>query len=177
MVFIVGRSGGGKSTLLNILGGLDTYDEGEFLINGVSSASFKGTDWDNYRNNYVGFIFQDHNLMPDYTVGENIEIALALQGKKFNKNARAKNNANESIYETESTSVESYLGSDNKSKIEAALKTVDLEGYADRRIQKLSGGQRQRVAIARALVKDYKMILADEPTGNLDAQAKRFLKY
>lgn len=147
MVFIVGKSGGGKSTLLNILGGLDTCDGGDFLIDGVSTKNFTNSNWDSYRNHFVGFVFQDHHLMHDYTVRENIGFALALQNK--NKDESKDENKTES-------------------QIEQALKTVDLEGYGGRNIKKLSGGQRQRVAIARALVKECQMLLADEPTGNLD---------
>lgn len=140
MVVILGKSGSGKSTLLNMLGGLDTYDEGEIEIYGKSSKNFSQADFDSYRNNYVGFIFQEYNLLDQFTVGQNIALALELQRKK---------STNEIINET--------------------LKEVDLEGFFDRKPNELSVGQLQRVAIARALVKNPQFILADEPTGALDS--------
>lgn len=148
MVFIVGRSGGGKSTLLHILGGLDTFDGGSMRVDGRSVAAFTATDWDAYRNFYAGFIFQDHHLMHECTVGENIRIALSLQAESEDR-----------------TSVDA--------RIAEALARVGLEGYEDRKINQLSGGQRQRVSIARALAKNARMLLADEPTANLDADTAR----
>lgn len=141
LVFVLGRSGSGKSTLLNVVGGLDSYDGGEIIIDGKSSKDFKAADYDTYRNTYIGFIFQDYNLLDDLTVGENIMLALELQNQKA-----------------------------DKERLESILKEVELEGFADRKPNELSGGQRQRVAIARALVKDPQIIMADEPTGALDEE-------
>ena len=144
MVFLLGRSGSGKSTLLNLLGGLDRYDSGDIILDGVSTKDFSQADYDSYRNACMGFVFQEYNVLPEFTVGVNIAIALELQGKK-------------------ATSEE----------IAAILDEVDLTGYAKRRPNELSGGQLQRVAIARALVKNPKIILADEPTGALDSTTSR----
>ncbi len=140
MVFLLGKSGSGKSTLLNLLGGLDRYDSGEIIINGVSSKDFKQSHFDSYRNTYVGFIFQEYNILDEFNVGENIAIALKLQGKKA-----------------------------TEEKINKILNQVDLDGYGNRKPNELSGGQKQRVAIARALVKNPEIIMADEPTGALDS--------
>lgn len=141
MVFVLGKSGSGKSTFLNLIGGLDFADSGEIVIDGKSSKDYKTADYDRYRNIYIGFVFQEYNVLNEFTVGENISLALELQG---------------------------YKG--NKQKVEEILKEVDLEGYADRKPNELSGGQRQRVAIARAIVKNPKIIIADEPTGALDSE-------
>ncbi|MBO5938269.1 MAG: ABC transporter ATP-binding protein/permease [Clostridia bacterium] len=140
MVFILGKSGSGKSTLLNVMGGLDSYDNGEFIIKGKSSKDFAGSDFDAYRNTFIGFIFQEYNVLDDFTVGANIGLALELQGKKA-----------------------------TDEKINDILRQVDLLSYAKRKPNELSGGQKQRVAIARALVKDPQIIMADEPTGALDS--------
>lgn len=140
MVFLLGKSGSGKSTLLNLLGGLDRYDGGEIIINGVSSKDFKQSHFDSYRNTYVGFIFQEYNILDEFNVGENIAIALKLQGKKATDDV-----------------------------INNILTQVDLDGYGARKPNELSGGQKQRVAIARALVKNPEIIMADEPTGALDS--------
>ena len=141
IIFILGKSGSGKSTLLHILGGLDVPDEGEIVLDGKSSSGFWEKDWDDYRNRFVGFVFQEYNLLPEFTVRDNIGIALELQKKKA-----------------------------EDGKIDEILKKVGLEHMEKRRPTQLSGGQRQRVAIARALIKDPKLILADEPTGALDAK-------
>ncbi len=140
MVFLLGKSGSGKSTLLNIIGGLDRFNSGEILICGKSSESFSRADFDSYRNTFIGFIFQEYNLLDEMTVGENIALALSLQGRESDKEA-----------------------------VDNILKTVDLEGMADRKPNTLSGGQKQRIAIARALIKEPKIIMADEPTGALDS--------
>ena len=141
MVFLLGKSGSGKSTLLNLIGGLDLADSGEIVIDGKSSKEFKQSDYDSYRNTYVGFIFQEYNILDEFTVGENISLALELQSQKS-----------------------------NRQRLEEVLKEVDLEGYADRKPNELSGGQKQRVAIARAIIKDPRIIMADEPTGALDSE-------
>lgn len=141
MVFILGKSGSGKSTLLNLLGGLDKYDSGEIVIKGKSSKDFSQSEFDSYRNTYLGFIFQEYNILNDFNVAQNIAIALQLQGQKA-----------------------------TDERINEILKEVDLEGYGGRKPSELSGGQKQRVAIARALVKNPEIILADEPTGALDSK-------
>lgn len=140
MVFVLGKSGSGKSTLLNIIGGLDQADEGEIIINGKSSSSFKQSDYDSYRNTYVGFIFQEFNLMEEYTIEKNIAMALQLQQREA-----------------------------SKEDIERVLASLGLSGYAQRYPNELSGGQKQRVAIARALIKEPEILMADEPTGALDS--------
>ncbi len=140
LVFILGKSGSGKSTLLNVMGGLDKADDGEIIINGKSSKEFSGSEMDSYRNTYLGFIFQEYNILSDFTVKENIALALQLQHKKATEEA-----------------------------IENILREVDLSGYGKRKPNELSGGQKQRVAIARALVKEPKIIFGDEPTGALDS--------
>jgi len=142
-VFILGKSGCGKSTLLNILGGLDQADEGDFIIHGKTAEGFKASDWDSYRNTYLGFIFQEFNILDNYSVAKNIALALELQG---------------------------HAKKEIKKEVERILKTVDLEDLGKRKTSELSGGQKQRVAIARALVKNPQIILADEPTGNLDKE-------
>lgn len=140
MVFLLGKSGSGKSTLLNVSGGLDEPTSGEVIVKGKSSKNFSGSDFDSYRNTFVGFIFQEYNILDEFNVEDNIALALELQGK--NK---------------------------DKEKIRALLRDVDLEMYAKRKPNTLSGGQKQRIAIARALVKDPQIIMADEPTGALDS--------
>ena len=140
MVFVLGKSGCGKSTLLNLIGGLDIADSGEIIIEGKSTGSFKESDYDRYRNEYIGFIFQEYNLLEDMTVGENISLAMELQGN-----------------------------TSDKGRSEEILEQVGLKGYAERKTNELSGGQKQRVAIARAMVKNPKIIMADEPTGALDS--------
>lgn len=144
MVFILGKSGSGKSTLLNVLGGLDSYDSGEVIVKGKSSKDFSGADFDSYRNTFIGFIFQEYNILEEFTVSKNIGLALELQGKKADKAA-----------------------------INDLMEQVDLKGYGKRKPNTLSGGQKQRVAIARALVKNPEIIMADEPTGALDSNTGR----
>lgn len=140
MTFILGKSGSGKSTLLNIIGGLDKYDSGDMIVLGKSSKDFTQTDFDSYRNTYIGFVFQDFNILEDYNVYENIALAMQLGNKKIKTN-----------------------------EINELLNKLELTQLKTRKVNELSGGQKQRVAIARALIKNPKIILADEPTGNLDS--------
>lgn len=140
MIFVLGKSGSGKSTLLNICGGLDNPDSGEIIIKGRSSKDFSQTDFDSYRNTCVGFIFQEYNILNEFSVEDNIALALELQGKPK-----------------------------DKAEIEKILEEVELTNFAKRKPNTLSGGQKQRVAIARALVKNPEIIMADEPTGALDS--------
>ena len=142
-VSILGHSGCGKTTLLNIIGGLDHYTDGDLLINGVSTKEYKDRDWDNYRNHSIGFVFQTYNLIPHQTVLGNVELALTLSGV-----SRA----------------------ERKERAAEALRKVGLGDQLNKVPNQLSGGQMQRVAIARALVNDPDIILADEPTGALDTE-------
>lgn len=141
MIFITGKSGSGKSTLLNLLGLLDNPDEGQILVDGMDVSKFKSSEVDSFRNTFVGFVFQEYNLIDNFNVYDNVEIVLDLQGK--NKSKELVNNA---------------------------LDMVGISELAQRKINELSGGQKQRVALARTIAKDAKMILADEPTGNLDSE-------
>lgn len=141
LIFILGKSGSGKSTLLNILGGLDKADEGEFLINGKNIEGFNQVELDHYRNAHVGFVFQDFNIIDTFSVYENVGLALELQGQKA-----------------------------DKKKIDGILDFVGLNGFGKRKGNEVSGGQKQRIAVARALVKNPTIVLADEPTGNLDVK-------
>ena len=143
LVSILGQSGCGKTTLLNIIGGLDQYTRGDLLINNVSTKEYKDHDWDNYRNHSIGFIFQSYNLIPHQNVLTNVELALTLSG--VSKEER------------------------KKRAIDALIK-VGLQDKIYSNPNQLSGGQMQRVAIARALVNDPEIILADEPTGALDSK-------
>lgn len=138
LVFVLGKSGSGKSTLLNLIGGLDNITSGSIIVDGNDISSFKENEYCNYRNNHIGFIFQDYHLIDELTVYENICLSLNLKKQ------------------------------DDKEKVLLALEKVDLKGYENRFPTELSGGERQRVAIARAIVKKPRIILADEPTGNLD---------
>ena len=141
-VAILGHSGCGKTTLLNIIGGLDQYTSGDLVINGKSTRDFNDSDWDSYRNHSVGFVFQSYNLIPHQTVLANVELALTLSGVgKAERKARAKE----------------------------ALEKVGLGDQIYKKPNQMSGGQMQRVAIARALVNDPDILMADEPTGALDS--------
>ena len=143
LVAVLGHSGCGKTTLLNIIGGLDSYTSGDLIINGKSTKEYKNRDWDTYRNHSVGFIFQSYNLIPHQTVLSNVELALTLSGvSKAERKKRAKE----------------------------ALEKVGLGDQINKRPNQMSGGQMQRVAIARALVNDPDILLADEPTGALDSE-------
>ncbi len=142
-VSILGPSGSGKTTMLNVIGGLDHFDDGDLLIDGISTREYKDRDWDAYRNNRIGFVFQSYNLIPHQTILANVELALTLSGV----------NATE-----------------RRERAMAALEDVGLGQHVDKRPSQLSGGQMQRVAIARALINDPEILLADEPTGALDSQ-------
>ena len=142
-VAILGQSGCGKTTLLNITGGLDHYDEGDLVIKGRSTKNFSESDWDTYRNHSIGFVFQSYNLIPHQSIIKNVELALTISGiGKEERTRRAKE----------------------------ALDLVGLEGLYKKKPNQLSGGQMQRVSIARALVNNPEIVLADEPTGALDSE-------
>lgn len=142
-VAILGPSGSGKTTLLNIIGGLDHYDTGDLVIDGISTKEYKDRDWDTFRNNRIGFVFQAYNLIPHQTILENVELALTLSGV-----SRA----------------------ERRTRALDALRKVGLGDHVDKKPSQLSGGQMQRVAIARALINDPEILLADEPTGALDSK-------
>ena len=145
-VSILGTSGSGKTTLLNIIGGLDRYDSGDLIINGKSTKKFKDNNWDSYRNNCIGFIFQSYNLIGHISVLENVILSTTLSGIKKNK---------------------------RKQMAIDALDKVGLKKHIHKKPNQLSGGQMQRVAIARALVNNPDIILADEPTGALDSKTSK----
>ena len=142
-VAILGQSGCGKTTLLNIIGGLDHYTSGDLIINGKSTKEFKDRDWDSYRNHSIGFVFQSYNLIPHQSILSNVELALTISGVS------------------------------KKERKKRAIEALEKVGLGDKIHQKpneLSGGQMQRVAIARALVNNPDIIFADEPTGALDTK-------
>ncbi len=145
-IAITGESGSGKSTLLNVISGLDTYEEGEMYIGGEETSHFSEKDYEDYRRKYVGNIFQNFNLVGSYTVYQNIELALILNGE---------------------------TKKEAKSKVLSLIDKVGLNNIKNTKTSKLSGGQKQRVAIARALAKDSPIIIADEPTGNLDSKSAK----
>ncbi len=142
-VAILGPSGSGKTTMLNIIGGLDHYDSGNMIIDGVSTEQYKDRDWDTYRNNRIGFVFQSYNLIPHQTVLANVELALTLSG---------------------------VSPDERKKRAIEALGKVGLADHVNKKPSQMSGGQMQRVAIARALINDPEILLADEPTGALDSK-------
>lgn len=141
-VAILGPSGSGKTTMLNVIGGLDHFDSGDLLIDGISTKDFHNRDWDAYRNNRIGFVFQSYNLIPHQTILENVELALTLTGVGH---------------------------AERRQRAREALEAVGLGEHVNKRPSQLSGGQMQRVAIARALINDPEIVLADEPTGALDS--------
>lgn len=143
-VAITGESGSGKSTLLNVISGLDSYEEGEMYIDGSETSHFTEKDFENYRRRYIGNIFQNFNLVNSYTVYQNIELVMLLNGSKRRE---------------------------VKARVNELIDKVGLTEYKHTKASKLSGGQKQRVAIARALAKDTPIIIADEPTGNLDSES------
>lgn len=140
-VAITGESGSGKTTLLNVLSGLDSYEDGELTIEGEETSAYDASDWEIYRKQYVSFVFQSYNLIDSYTVYENIELALKLSH---------------------------YDESKRKERVLELIQQVGLSDHIKQKAAKLSGGQKQRVSIARALAKDAPILVADEPTGNLD---------
>ena len=142
-VAILGPSGSGKTTMLNIVGGLDHYDSGDLVIEGISTKQYKDRDWDTYRNNRIGFVFQSYNLIPHQTVLSNVELALTLSGVSRDE---------------------------RRQRAIEALERVGLGDHIDKKPAQMSGGQMQRVAIARALINDPEILLADEPTGALDSK-------
>ena len=143
LVAVLGQSGCGKTTLLNIIGGLDRYTSGDLIIRGTSTANFTDRDWDTYRNHSIGFVFQSYNLVSHLNILANVELALTIGG--FSKAER-------------------------RERAKQALDKVGLEGLYYKKPNQLSGGQMQRVAIARALVTNPEIVLADEPTGALDSE-------
>ncbi|MCC2865391.1 ATP-binding cassette domain-containing protein [Anaerovorax odorimutans] len=143
-VVITGESGSGKTTLLNVISGLDSYEEGELYINGRETSHYLAADFEEYRKKYIGNIFQNFNLINSYTVYQNVELILRING---------------------------YKKSQIKEKVPAIIERVGLTEYTKTKVSKLSGGQKQRVSIARALAKDTSVVVADEPTGNLDSKS------
>ncbi len=143
-VAITGESGCGKTTLLNVISGIDTYEDGEMYVNGDETSYFSLKDWEEYRKKYIAFIFQNYNLIDSYTVIQNVMVSLLIKGEKK---------------------------SDAQKRALKILEKVGLLNYKNHKATKLSGGQKQRLAIARALAKDTKVIVADEPTGNLDSES------
>ena len=140
MVFVVGKSGCGKTTLLNILGGLDSFTSGDIIINGQKMSSLSVKELEDYRNHTVGFVFQDFCLIDRLSVKDNIKLSMEFQNSK------------------------------EKVDYDGLLNKIGLKGFGKRKPKQLSAGQKQRVAIARAIVKNPSLILADEPTGNVDAK-------
>ncbi len=143
-VVITGESGSGKSTLLNVISGLDSYEEGEMYINGQETSHYMAADFEEYRRKYIGNIFQDYNLINSYTVYQNVELILRING---------------------------YSRKEMKKRVDEIIERVGLTKFRRTKASKLSGGQKQRVAIARALARNTDIILADEPTGNLDSKS------
>ena len=147
-VAITGESGSGKSTLLNVISGLDSYEEGEMTIFDQPTSGYSGEDMEAYRKRYIGNIFQTFNLINNYTVYQNVELVLLLSG---------------------------YKRREVKARVNEIIDRVGLSKYRSTKTSKLSGGQKQRVAIARALAKETPIIVADEPTGNLDVRTAEYV--
>lgn len=145
-VAVVGESGSGKSTLLNVISGLDTYEDGEMYINNEETSHYSVEDWENYRSKYIGFVFQNYNIIESYTVLQNVESALILAG---------------------------YDAKKRRARALEIIDRVGLSEFKNSKTSKLSGGQMQRTVIARALAKDCPIIAADEPTGNLDSETSK----
>lgn len=143
-VAVTGESGSGKSTLLNVISGLDTYEDGEMYVNGEETSYFRTEEWENYRKQYIGFVFQNYNIIDSYSVLENVMIALTIQGYDEDK---------------------------KKARALELIDRVGLSSHVNHKASRLSGGQKQRAVIARALAKDCPIIVADEPTGNLDSES------
>ena len=141
-VAVLGQSGSGKTTMLNVIGGLDRFEAGDLVIDGISTKDYKARDWDAYRNNRIGFVFQAYNLIPHQSVLANVELALTLSG---------------------------VSRSERRKRALDALERVGLKDHVNKKPSQMSGGQMQRVAIARALINDPEILLADEPTGALDS--------
>ena len=142
-VAVLGQSGSGKTTMLNVIGGLDRFQSGDLVIDGISTKNYKARDWDAYRNNRIGFVFQAYNLIPHQSVLANVELALTLSG---------------------------VSRSERRKRALDALERVGLKDHVHKKPSQMSGGQMQRVAIARALINDPEILLADEPTGALDSK-------
>jgi len=142
-VAVTGESGSGKSTLLNVISGLDTYEDGEMYVNGEETSYFSNEEWESYRRQYIGFVFQNYNIVDSYSVLENVMVALTIQG---------------------------YDKARRKARALELIDRVGLSTHVHHKASKLSGGQKQRAVIARALAKDCPIIVADEPTGNLDSE-------
>lgn len=145
-VAVTGESGSGKSTLLNVISGLDTYEDGELFVNGEETSYYSTEEWESYRRQYIGFVFQNYNIIDSYSVLENVMIALTIQG---------------------------YDSATRKDRALELIDKVGLSSHVHHKASKLSGGQKQRAVIARALAKDCPIIVADEPTGNLDSETGR----
>lgn len=145
-IAITGESGSGKSTLLNVISGLDSYEEGEMYINGKETSHYTEKDFEDYRRKYIANIFQNFNLVNSYTVYQNVELALLLNG---------------------------YKKRQIKKKVLDIIRQVGLSKFKNTKVSKLSGGQKKRVAIARAMVKETPIMVADEPTGNLDTESAK----
>lgn len=146
LCFILGPSGSGKSTLLNILGGLDLPDDGDIIIEDRNLNSLSKKERTSYLNSYLGFVFQEYNILKDLSLKENICLPLEIQG---------------------------YKRKVIKRRFQEIIKATSLTGLEKRKVNELSGGQKQRIAIARALIKEPKLIIADEPTGNLDSETSK----
>ena len=148
-VAILGPSGSGKTTMLNVIGGLDHFDSGDLLIDGISTKDFHDRDWDAYRNNRIGFVFQSYNLIPHQTILENVELALTLTGVRH---------------------------AERRQRAREALEKVGLGAHVNKRPSQLSGGQMQRVAIARAILTDAPILVLDEATSALDSESEALVQ-